>query len=233
MERRTGSFLVMVGLLLVVAVGLFIAGPEKRSVAAAPAGTATRFVSVTGEAFLALKPDQVRLRLAVPAGGVVSDTALTPLEKIIAALRATGVSRDDIHAQAPELVPLGGNELGAGILDVVLRDPSRLTDVVTAVTQQGGRLMDARFAVAKPDQPQSQVLNLALKDALAKAKVLASAAGGAVGKVHTVKADRVTEEGAAALTFASAPPGQAAFQVVPGSSPYGYRSRVEVTYELR
>ncbi len=223
-----------VGLLLLLAVGLFVAGPSKRSAAAQPAPATGRSLTVTGESFVALKPEMVRLRLLAPIESNGGPNSLAPIDRLTGALRSNGVSREDIHIQGPTLVlmPLDGMTGSAMVVDATLRDPSRLVDTVKAIMAQGGRISGARFMVAKPDQAQNQAISQAIKDALAKAKVLASAAGGSVGRVHSMTVERVAEEGAGA---GAAPLTEGSQVSIPAfaASGYGFRARVQVSYELR
>ncbi|MHB9146417.1 MAG: SIMPL domain-containing protein [Symbiobacteriia bacterium] len=221
-------------MLLLLAVGLFVAGPSKGSAAAQPAPATGRFISVTGESFVALKPEMVRLRVLAPIESNGGPNSLAPIDRVTGALRSNGVSREDIHIQGPTLalLPLDGMTGSAMVVDATLRDPSRLADAVRAVVAQGGRLTGARFMVAKPDQAQNQAINQALKDALAKAKVLASAASGSVGQVHSMTAERVAEEGASPGASALTEGSQVSIPAFAAAS-YGFRARVQVSYELR
>ncbi|MCL5676418.1 MAG: SIMPL domain-containing protein [Firmicutes bacterium] len=243
MERRVTGSLLLTGLLLIVAVGLFIGGPRQRVVAAQPEARASRFLAVTGEAFVALKPDHIRLEVAVPLQPTTPENSLDQVSKVSAALRAHGISKDDIRILRSDLayqlpgLP-GGAPTGVTLLEVILRDtgPARLSEIAGAAGSQGGMVAEARYVAGRRDQAESQAIGQAMKDALAKAKVLAGSAGGTLGRVHSVESQPVVEEGSYLSGLPSVPglPGvSASIPSAPRGSGYGLRGRVHVTYELR
>lgn len=241
MERKVTGSLLFMGLLLVAAVGLFVGGPRPRVVTAQPATPANQFLTVTGEAFVALRPDHIRLEVAVPLLPESPANSLDPVARVTAALRANGVAKDDIRTLRTDLEyrPPGGEQGATALLEVTLRDldPAKLAEVTGAVAGQGGRVVDARYVAQRRDQAESQAVSLAMKDALAKAKVLAGAAGGTLGRVRSIESQPVVEEGLL-LTASPALTGLAGSALPAPPAPargdvYGLRSRVNVTYEMR
>lgn len=235
MERKTFGFIVMTGLLLAAAVGLFVGGPRQRVAAAQPAGPSDRSITVTGEALVALKPDQVHLRFTVmdtPAGA----NGLDGPSRVTTALRAHGVARDDVSVVLPGIASAIPGAPAVALVEATLRNAATeaVREAVEAATSQGAQLIDAHYSSARHDQMAQQALNQAMRDALAKARGLAGAADGSVGRVKSVEAQPLAEEGASLLGSVVPPlTGGGAGAATQSGSGYGLRARVAVTYELR
>gem|GEM_PF-4753446 len=238
MERKVSGFVLMTGLLLIVAVGLFVGGPRQRVVSAQPVPPSDRSITVTGEAFLAMKPDHARLRFTVP------QTPLGPnnvdgATRVTTALRAHGLSRDDVSVVLAGIASAVPGAPTMALVEANLRDvgPDSVREAVDAATAQGAQLVEARYVSTKHDQMAQQALSQAMKDALSKARGLAGASDGAVGRVKRVEAQPVMEVGASLLGPDMPPspgaPGSPAAPVGQGAAGFGLRVRVVVTYELR
>lgn len=234
MERKTFGFVLMTGLLLAAAVGLFVGGPRQRVASAQPAAPSDRSITVTGEAFVALKPDQVHLRFTV-AQTLAGANGRDGPGRVTAALRAHGVARDDVSVVLPGVAPAIPGAPAVALVEATLRNvaPEAVREAVEAATAQHAQLIDAHYVSARHDQMAQQALNQAMRDALAKARGLAGAAGGTVGRVKTVEAQPLAEEGASLLgPVVPVLPGTPGLAAERGSG-YGLRARVAVTYELR
>lgn len=158
-------------------------------------------ISVTGEATEALAPDMALVNLAVVRTEATARAALDGTNKamadVLAAMKQAGVADKDLQTSGffiqaqydyssdndgkpPKLL---GYQVG-NTLTVRLRDLSKLGALLdTSVTlgvNQGG---DIRFLNDKPEAAMDKARAEAVRDALAKAKILADAAGVDLGDV--------------------------------------------------
>ncbi|WP_137154629.1 SIMPL domain-containing protein [Rhizobium sp. FKL33] len=184
------------------AFGALAAAPVLPAVAVAQEAFDDRpLISVTGEATAALAPDMALVNLAVVRNEATARAALDGANKamtdVLAAMKQAGVADKDLQTSGffiqaqydyssdndgkpPKLL---GYQVG-NTLTVRLRDLSKLGGLLdTAVTlgvNQGG---DIRFLNDKPDAAIDKARAEAVRDALAKAKTLADAAGVVLGDV--------------------------------------------------
>ncbi|MDH6266884.1 uncharacterized protein YggE [Rhizobium sp. SG_E_25_P2] len=184
------------------AFGALAVAPVLPAVAFAQEAFANRpLISVTGEATASLAPDMALVNLAVVRTEVTARAALDGSNKamadVLAAMKQAGVAERDLQTSGFFIQPqydyssdndgkppkLLGYQVG-NTLTVRLRDLSKLGGLLdTAVTlgvNQGG---DIRFLNDKPEAAIDTARAEAVRDALAKAKILADAAGVALGDV--------------------------------------------------
>lgn len=169
------------------------------------AAAARPSISVTGEATAALAPDMALINLAVVKTEATARAALDGSNKAMAdvldAMKKAGVADKDLQTSGFFIQPqydyssdndgkppkLLGYQVG-NTLTVRLRDLSKLGGLLdTAVTlgvNQGG---DIRFLNDKPEAAIDKARAEAVRDALAKAKILADAAGVALGDVLEIE----------------------------------------------
>jgi uncharacterized protein YggE len=189
-------------ILSVAAFGVLSVAPALPSVAFAQGAAAARpAISVTGEATASLAPDMALINLAVVRTEATARAALDGSNKgmadVLAAMKKAGVADKDLQTSGffiqPQYDYSGDNDgkppklLGYQVgntLTVRLRDLSKLGAVldqaVTLGVNQGG---DIRFLNDKPEPAIDKARAEAVRDALAKAKILADAAGVALGDV--------------------------------------------------
>lgn len=162
-------------------------------------------ISVNGTGQINVKPDIAILNLAVQARDatvtVARDQAATGMTAVINAIKAQGVSADDIQTTGfsiqPQTVyrqvadksgtyqqPEIDGYIVSNSISVTVRDVNKAADVIDAATQAGGNLLrinGVSFSVSDPSQYAAQVRKLAAKDAKAKAQAYADAMGVQLG----------------------------------------------------
>jgi len=160
-------------------------------------------IFVTGEGSVELAPDMAVVNLSVMREAPTARAALTAnteaMRKVLDALAALGIEKRDLQtanfdiqprysypqsaAGAPQAPKLVGYTV-RNALTVRVRDLARLGEVLdTSVTlgvNEGGRI---QFTNNDPSAAITQARIEATKDALAKARTLADAAGVTLGKV--------------------------------------------------
>lgn len=158
---------------------------------AARAGT----IVVSGTGRVSVVPDLADLRLGVsiarPTVEAARSVAGQTMDTILAALDATGVARRDVRTSLLSVQPrydyrdgappaLTGYEL-SNVVEVTIRDLSRLTDIVDGTLRAGATSMDGlSFRVADPGPAEREARLAAMTEARARADVLAEAAGLAI-----------------------------------------------------
>lgn len=206
-------------------------------------------IIVTGEGEASVAPDLALLSLSVMREAKTAREALDAnndaMAAVIAAMKSAGIAERDLQTAGIQIQPRynftnkpdGSQEAElvayqvTNTLSVRIRDISKTGDVldkaVSLGVNQGGGIS---FTNEKPQPIITEARKLAVADAIAKAKVLAEAAGVNLGKVIEI-ADQ---------SFASPPmPMQAkSFDRAAGSVPVeagenAYRVQVNVTFELK
>lgn len=160
-----------------------------------------RTITVSGTAQVTAEPDLARISSGVTTEADTARDALArnsdAMRKVIAALKAKGIDPKDIQTSAFRIEPkyAPGKERAPAIagyravnqVHVAVRDLSRLgeilDDLVTAGANQMGGLS---FEVTKADALKDAARKQAVANALARAKLLANAAGAEVGEVLTI-----------------------------------------------
>lgn len=147
---------------------------------------------VSGTGRVSVVPDLADLRLGVsiarPTVEAARSVAGETMDAILAALDATGVARHDARTSLLSVHPrydyrdgappaLTGYEL-SNVVEVTIRDLSRLTDIVDGTLRAGATSMDGlSFRVADPGPAERDARLAAMTEARARADVLAEAAG--------------------------------------------------------
>ena len=155
---------------------------------------------VTGVGTVTVTPDIAVINLGVQAqAATVADAqqkAATAMAGVMAALKASGVADKDIATRYYSINPVYSyeRETGKQVLDgynvsnsvtAKVREISKAGTVIDAVAAAGGdytRINSISLTVDKPEQYNDEARDLAMKDAEARAKQLASLAGVKLGK---------------------------------------------------
>ena len=206
-------------------------------------------IIVTGEGEASVAPDLALLSLSVMREAKTAREALDAnndaMAAVIAAMKGAGVAERDLQTAGIQIQPRynftnrpdGSQEAELvayqviNTLSVRIRDITKTGEIldkaVSLGVNQGGGIT---FTNEKPQTVITEARKLAVADAIAKAKVLAEAAGVNLGKVLEI-ADQ---------SFAAPPmPMQAkSFDRAAGSVPVeagenAYRVQVNVTFELK
>lgn len=153
-------------------------------------GHGTIVVSGTGR--VAVEPDVADLRLGVSvARPTVADAraeAARIMTSILAAVAAAGVAERDVRTTTLSVQPrydyrdnkpptLTGYDL-SNVVEVTIRDLTRIGDVVDGTLGAGATSMDSlSFRLADPRPPEREARMAAMEEARSRADVLAEAAG--------------------------------------------------------
>jgi uncharacterized protein len=197
-----------IGIVLVLVMAI-LAGcsAENGSVAAAQTqplsvnvGSQQTGIWVNGQGKVTVTPDIATLTLGVSSQTATvaqaQSQAATAMDKVMAALTGAGVDKKDIQTQNYSIQQVtrwdDKNQqevvLGFRVSNTVvakLRAMDKVGNVIDAAVEAGGdftRINGINFSVEKPEQYYTQVRELAMKDAKAKADQIASLAGIKLGK---------------------------------------------------
>lgn len=154
--------------------------------------TANGTIVVSGTGRVAVQPDVADLRLGVtvakPTVEAARGEAAATMDAILRAVDGAGVARADVRTAMLSVQPrydyrdgrapvLTGYEI-ANVVEVSVRDLSRLGDVIDATLAAGATSMDAlTFRLADPAAAEREARRQAMTEARSRADVLAEAAG--------------------------------------------------------
>lgn len=157
-------------------------------------------ISVTGEGKIAVSPDIAEMSFGVTTGvqttaKAASDTVAADMQKILAAVKATGVLDKDITTESFQLSPsydwtdgrqrLRGYEASQS-LRVKVRDLDKVGDVLTAATDNGANQAGGvSFTLDNPEGKKDEARTEAIADAKKKAENLAKQLGQTLGDVQS------------------------------------------------
>lgn len=231
-----------------IALALATALALPAAAARADAPVAPRII-VTGEGQAAAAPDLALLSLSVMREAKTAREALDAnndaMAAVIAAMKAAGIADRDLQTSGIQIQPRynftnrpdGSQEAElvayqvTNTLSVRIRDLSKagtvLDKAVTLGVNQGGGIS---FANDDPSKVITEARKLAVADAIAKAKVLAEAAGVSLGRVIEI-ADQ-------SFTAQPMPMQAKSFDRAAGAVPIeagenAFRVQVNVTFEMK
>lgn len=154
--------------------------------------TATGTIVVSGTGRVAVEPDVADLRLGVtltkPSVEAARADAAATMDAILRGVDGAGVPRADVRTAMISVQPrydyrdgrapvLTGYEI-ANLVEISVRDLSRLGDVIDATLAAGATSMDAlTFRLADPVPGEREARRQAMAEARSRADVLAEAAG--------------------------------------------------------
>jgi uncharacterized protein YggE len=161
-----------------------------------PAGVATRTITVSGEGRITVKPDTATINLGVQ---VTANTATAALDrangsaaKLIDALKAAGLSDDDIVTNGVSVYPMynGSNRVtsyqASNNVTVTVRAIAKAGPVIDAAAAAAGddiTIGGVSFSVADPEAVIGAARAKAIANAKTRAGQVAEAAGAKVGEV--------------------------------------------------
>jgi uncharacterized protein YggE len=161
----------------------------------------TGTIVVAGTGRVSVEPDLADLRLGVSVARPTVATARTmaaeAMESILAAVHTAGVEPRDVRTTLLSVQPrydyrenqppaLTGYEL-SNVVEVTVRDLSRLGEVVDATLQAGATSLDGlSFRLADPAPAEREARTRAMAESRARADVLAEAAGLAIVGVSDI-----------------------------------------------
>ncbi len=190
------------GTVALAALAALACTPKTEVTVAAPQQTG---ISVTGSATVAVKPDIARLNIGVQTTdttvAAARNSAAEAMTKVQTALKQKGVAEKDLQTQNLSITPqYANNPTGTGTptirgyqvsnqLQVTVRNIDSASEVLDAAVAAGGnavRVNGISFTVDKPEQFLSQGRDEAVKNARARAEVLAKAAGVTLGAARAI-----------------------------------------------
>ncbi|WP_371168878.1 SIMPL domain-containing protein [Aliiroseovarius sp. 2305UL8-7] len=160
-------------------------------------------ISVTGEGIAQVEPDMARISLGVTKQAKEAGTALNDVagvaQAIFARLTDVGVEARDMQSSQVNLSPQYdyGNSGGPAklvgftantMVSVRVRDLDRLGEIMSAVTADGANQLNGlQFDLQNRRPAEDAARADAVKDAMARATVLADAAGVSLGPILSIQ----------------------------------------------
>lgn len=201
----------------------------------------SRTISVTGTGHSAAAADRAVLTLSVVSDGATPREALDAnnksMQAVIDALKSLGYGVTDIQTSGLGLSPKydnSGSEMkligytASNGIALKVKDVARLGEILDLTVTAGANRIDGlTFDVADKDKALSEARVAAMKDARAKADLMAGALGVAVGRPITVSESYSSPQPVAMQTM------NAADASVPiASGQVGLEANVSVVFEL-
>jgi uncharacterized protein YggE len=183
-------------LVALAAVAVAFAGvgrPDSAGGAPKPAGG----ITVNGAGTVKTVPDQATFTIGVETQGSTAKEALAAnseqMRRVIAAVRAAGVSKDDVQTQDvsvsanySESNRIDGYSASNSVL-VTIRNLSRAGGVLDAASNAGAnQVYGPSLSRSDQDSAQEKALHDAVSNARKKAEALADAAGVSLGRVTAI-----------------------------------------------
>ena len=199
--KNLGNLFLAGGVLLALALVIGSAVPHK-ALAEDPVGS-PRLISVTGEAELQVKPDMATISFGVETQSETAQAAqqanASKMSAVVNALSAKGIAKDDIQTSNFSLYPVyewQGDKEGKQVLTgyrcnnsvvVRIKNIGNIGPIIDAATVAGANSIGGiRFGVLDPKPHQDALLAQAVKNARAKADIMAEAAGVNIVSVHKI-----------------------------------------------
>lgn len=167
-----------------------------------PALADDALITVTGEASIPVQPDLATLSLGVTTQGTTAAAAMAgnsaALSAVLDRLKAAGIAERDLQTSNLTLNPNWvGYESGAtptisgytasNLLTVRVRALDTLGTVLdAAITDWANTLNGLTFELSEPRPKLDEARRAAVTDAMARAKLLAEAAGAELGPVQSI-----------------------------------------------
>ena len=197
--RTLRNTLIGGGLIVALAIAFLAALPEPVSAEDAT----TRLISVSGEASVEVKPDMATLSFGVENTAVAAQDAQREnslkMNAVIDALKASGISLDDIQTSNFSLYPVYESEVISSFgqylpvpspkqvltgyrcnntVVVRLKDTSRVGSVIDATISAGAtNIGGISFGIQNPEKYKNDMLAAAVQNAKSKGEIMARAAG--------------------------------------------------------
>jgi len=162
------------------------------------AETFPKFIAAVGEATAEVAPDYVVVAIEVasekPTAGEASATQAALLASVLGALKGYGVTEQEIGTLGPVVMVARGAELKGdvvrlrvrSVLDVQLRDFSKLTGLYRAAEGVGARILGCRYDVSDREAREDDLRQSALENAHHRAELYAKVAGVKLGGLDSV-----------------------------------------------
>jgi uncharacterized protein YggE len=204
-----------------------------------------RSISLTATGAIKTPPDKADITTGVTSQAPSAKEALAKntaaMTEVIAALKADGIDPKDIQTTNFTVQPLyeerkdGRSPKIVGYqvtnaVHITVRDIAKLGQILDKVVGLGANDVNSiEFGVAEPEAMKDEARRLAMRNAIANAKLYAEAAGARLGKVLTISEEQWTP----VARYASPAPMEMAAKAVPiEAGTATVEARVTVTFEL-
>jgi uncharacterized protein YggE len=204
-----------------------------------------RSISLTATGAIKTAPDKVDITTGVTSQAPTAKEALAKnsaaMSEVVAALKAEGLDPKDIQTTNFTVQPLyeerkdGRSPKIVGYqvsnsVHLTVRDIAKLGQILDKVVSLGANDVNSiEFGVAEPEALKDEARKLAMRNAIANARLYADAAGARLGKVLTISED----QGMIVARYASPAPMEMAAKSVPlEAGTATVEARVSVTFEL-
>jgi uncharacterized protein YggE len=183
----------------------FMAAGSSTAVQGAEATMPQRTITVSGDAEVASKPDQARLSAGVVTQAETAAAALeantSAMNRVFATLKAAGIPENRIQTSnfsvQPQYAPyrqenpqpqrIIGYQVSNNV-SVVVDDLTKVGATLDALVRSGAnQLGGIQFMIADPKPLAERARTLAVVDAAAKARTLATAAGVTLGPLMSIQ----------------------------------------------
>lgn len=160
-------------------------------------------ISVTGEATVHATPDIASVSLGVTTQAATAAEALSAntaaLARVVDQLKATGIEPRDLQTSNLSVDPVWSSSDGnsqpqisgysaSNMLTVTVRDLDRLGAVLDRAVSDGANTLNGlSFGLSESARAMDEARQLAVKDALARAKLLTEAAGATLGPIVLIQ----------------------------------------------
>lgn len=228
---------------VVAATSVALSGPAARAADQAAASSVSRTISVTGTGRSDVAPDIAILSLGVTSSGATGREALDANTKAMSAvmdgLKTLGFGDGDIQTAGLSLNsnmdyssnpprPAGFQAINGVTLKV--RDIQKLGEILDTTVTNGANLINSlTFDVADKAAALNEARVQAVKDARAKAEIMAGAAGATVGRVVAISEGYVSSPAPISTQAIRA---EAAAPVPIAAGQVGLEVQVSVVFEL-
>ncbi len=181
---------------VVIGGAFYIGGKDIEAGSGDPSNNGT--ITVSGDGRVFTPPDIGELSLGVQTGRQATAAAAmeklkTSMDKVIAAVKASGIEEKDISTQSFYLNPVydysNGMQIARGYeasqsLNVKVRDLDKVSEVLGAATAAGSNQAgNVNFTVDNPDEKRAEAREEAIEEAKAKARELADQLGVSLGEI--------------------------------------------------
>jgi uncharacterized protein len=204
-----------------------------------------RSISLTATGVIKTSPDKVDITTGVTSQASTAKEALAKssaaMTEVIATLKAEGLNPKDIQTTNFTVLPLyeerkdGRSPKIVGYqvtnsVHLTVHDIGKLGQILDkVVTLDANDVNSIEFGVAEPEALKAEARKLAMRNAIANAKLYAEAAGARLGKVLTISEEQWTP----VARYASPAPMEMAAKDAPiEAGTATVEARVSVTFEL-
>lgn len=201
-------------------------------------------IAVQGEGVVAAEPDMAIISMGVTrearTASAAMDGASAATADVLASVKAAGIEPRDVQTSSISLSPnwdhtrsgppVVNGYVASNQLSVRVRDLAELGGLLDRVVGDGANTMNGlSFAVAEPRPLEDEARTAAVKDARAKAELLAAAAGVTLGPVISIaEAGSFAPPGAMMRTMAD----ESAMAVPVAAGEIEYRISVSVVFGI-